>query len=156
MIARKKDFLSSIIWGGVGLAFGLGGMSLGVGSLHTPGPGFIPAIMGGVLLLLSAILLLTALFSVKREREKWTFWKEPGSWKRILYSFLALLCYIFFLDPLGYLLATFFFLLYLIKFIGQKKWWLALGIAFLASAMSYLLFAVGLGVSLPQGMIRFR
>jgi putative tricarboxylic transport membrane protein len=156
MIARKKDFLSSIFWGGVGLAFGLGGIRLGLGSLHTPGPGFIPAIMGGVLLLLSVVLLLTVFLSRTGEQEKFTFWKEQGSWRTILYSFLALLGYIIFLDPLGYLLATFFFLLYLLKFISGKKLWLALGVALLTSAMSYLLFAVGLGVSLPHGMIRFR
>ena len=155
MIAGNKDFLSSILWGGVGLAFGLGGIRLGMGSLHNPGPGFIPAIMGGVLLLLSATLLFTVLFPLKRGQEKLTFWKEKGSWKKILLSFLGLLFYIIFLDPLGYLLATFFFLLYLMKFVGEKKIWVALSVALLGSAISYLLFAAGLGVLLPQGLIRF-
>jgi putative tricarboxylic transport membrane protein len=154
MIAKNKDFLSSVVWGAVALAFTWGGLRLGVGSLHRPGPGFIPSMIGVLLLLLSAALLLITLSQGKNEQAKVALWKEKGSWEKILSSFIALLFYLILLNPLGYLVTTFLFLTYLIRFVSGKGWRLALGIAILTSGASYLLFAIGLEVRLPQGIIR--
>jgi len=154
MIAKNRDFLSSVVWGAVALAFTGGGLRLGVGSLHRPGPGFIPAMIGVLLFLLSAALLLITLLQGKSDRGQWVLWKERGSWGKILSSFLSLLFYLILLNPLGYLITTFLFLTFLIRFVSGKGWGLALGIAVLTSAASYLLFAVALEVRLPQGIIR--
>jgi putative tricarboxylic transport membrane protein len=110
--------------------------------------------IGVLLFLLSAALLLITLLQGKNEQAKVVLWKEKGSWKKILSSFITLLFYLILLNPLGYLVTTFLFLTYLIRFVSGKGWWLALGIAILTSGASYLLFAIGLEVPLPQGIIR--
>jgi putative tricarboxylic transport membrane protein len=154
MITRNRDFLSSVVWGAVAAAFTWGGLRLGVGSLHRPGPGFIPVMIGVLLFLLSAALLLITLWQGKSERAQLVLWKQKGSWGKILSSFLTLLFYLILLNPLGYLITTFLFLTFLIRFVSGKGWGLALGIAVLTSAATYLLFAVALEVRLPQGIIQ--
>jgi putative tricarboxylic transport membrane protein len=154
LIAKNKDFLSSIFWGILSLGFIWGGLSLGVGSLHGPGPGFIPTIIGILVFILSAALLLSTLLRAKKIQANVLLWKTKGSWKKMLSSLLALLFYMLLLNPFGYLVTTFLFFTYLMKFVSGKGWGIALGVAFLTAVGSYFLFAIGLEVSLPQGIIR--
>lgn len=125
-----------------------------MGPLNTPGPGFFPLVIGGVLSLLSIILLVRTLWADTGPEGKLTFWKEKRSWGKVLFSLLGLIFYLIFLNYLGYLLTTFLFIVYLLKFIGKKGWRTSILIAILIAASSYVLFQIGLGVSLPKGMIK--
>ena len=84
-----------------------------------------------------------------------SFWKQKGSWVKILPSLLSLVFYLAFLDFLGYLLTTSLFILFLLKFVGKKGWGASILMALIVSASSYALFRMGLGVLLPRGFIPF-
>jgi putative tricarboxylic transport membrane protein len=151
---RNHDFQSSLFCLCLGLLFMGGGVRMGLGPLNAPGPGFFPAVIGGVLSSLSAALLVTA---ARRQgpSEKKSFWKQEGSWAKILPSLLSLVFYLAFLDILGYLLTTSLFILFLLKFVGRKGWGASILMALIVSASSYALFRMGLGVLLPRGFISF-
>jgi putative tricarboxylic transport membrane protein len=151
---RNNDFQSSLFCLCLGLLFMGGGVKMGLGPLNTPGPGFFPAVIGGVLSSLSAALLVTA---ARRQgpSEKKSFWKHEGSWAKILPSLLSLVFYLVFLDILGYLLTTSLFILFLLKFVGRKGWGASILMALIVSVSSYALFRMGLGVLLPRGLIPF-
>jgi len=151
---RNNDFQSSLFFLCFGLVFIGGGVKMGLGPLNAPGPGFFPAVIGGVLSSLSAALVVTA----ARKRgpsAKQSFWKQEGSWVKIFPSLLSLVFYLAFLDFLGYLLTTSLFIFFLLKFVGKKRWGASILMAVIVSASSYALFRKGLGVLLPRGFISF-
>ena len=151
---RNNDSVSSLFCLGLGLVFMGGGVKMGLGPLNAPGPGFFPAVIGGVLSSLSATLFMAAVRK-KGSGEKKSFWKQEGSWRKILPSLLSLVFYLAFLDFLGYLLTTSLFILFLLKFVGRKGWGASILMALIVSASSYALFRMGLGVLLPRGFISF-
>ncbi len=154
MILRNMDLSSSIFLMAVGLAFLLGGVQLGIGHLHEPGPGFFPLVIGAVVVLLSCLQFIGSYSDRTGFSKPDGFWKERDSWKRVSTSLFSLVFYLFFLDPLGYIVTTFLFLLYLIRFTGKKGWPSSILVALLASLISYLLFKVGMEVPLPRGIFK--
>jgi hypothetical protein len=66
---------------------------------------------------------------------------------------VIIISYLYFMPSLGFpvatafLLATFFFLL------GEKRWYIIVGLALLATALIYVCFALGLNVRLPLGVL---
>ena len=151
---RNNDSVSSFFCLCLGLVFMGGGLKMGLGPLNAPGPGFFPAVIGAVLSSLSGVLLVTA-SRKKGNPERGSFWKQEGSWMKILPSLLSLVFYLAFLDFLGYLLTTSLFIMFLLKFVGKKGWGPSILMALIVSASSYALFRMGLGVLLPRGFLSF-
>jgi putative tricarboxylic transport membrane protein len=151
---KKNDSLSSLGVFLVGLVFIAEGLKVGLGQFNAPGAGFFPAMVGGLLSLLSIALFVISFSKKNEQQEKRSFWREKGSWKKIALSLLSLVFYLLFLNFLGYLLTTFLFTLSLLKWVSRKGWGPSLLTAFLLSLGSYALFKMGMGVSLPMGLIR--
>ena len=151
---RNRELYSSGVWFLVGLGFLFGGLRLGYGSLSTPGPGFLPSLIGGILSLLSILLFIVNVLAKNRLEGQVSFWKEKSSWRKVLFSFLSLIFYLIFLNYLGYIITTSLFSLYLFKFIGKRGWWVSILVAILASSVSWVIFSVGMEVPLPKGMIK--
>jgi putative tricarboxylic transport membrane protein len=126
---------------------------MGIGPLNAPGPGFFPALIGGVFSLLSMALFITTFLAKDQPSEVRSFWKEKKSWRRVLLSLLSLVFYLISLNYLGYRITTFLFILFLLKFVGKRRWGSSILIALLVSWGSYVVFKTGLGVSLPKGPI---
>lgn len=151
---RNSDSWSSLVWLLVGLGFIAGGLRMGIGPLNAPGPGFFPALIGGVFSLLSMALFITTFLAKGQPSEERSFWKEKKSWRKVLLSLLSLVFYLISLDYLGYRITTFLFILFLLKFVGKRRWGSSILIALLVSWASYAVFKTGLGVSLPKGLIK--
>ncbi len=149
---RKNDLYSSIALCLTGLAFIYGGLHLGFGSLSTPGPGFMPIIVGGALFLLSIVLLAQTLIAGSLQ-EKLSFWQEKTSWRKVSFVLLSLIFFLVFLNYLGYIITTSLFLIYLLKFIGKRGWSSSILVGIVASVASYFVFKAGLEVRLPVGII---
>jgi putative tricarboxylic transport membrane protein len=74
---------------------------------------------------------------------------------RVILSLVAMFAYPFILEPLGYLLTTFLFMIVLLRMMVKKAWWFTLVVACLISPISYILFKVFLKVALPVGLMGF-
>jgi putative tricarboxylic transport membrane protein len=151
---KSYDSVSSVVLFVVGLGFIAGGLKGGIGPLNSPGAGFFPTIMGGIMCLLSMALFVKTIRQKDRPGQKERFWLRTGSWRKILLSLLSLVFYMFALDHLGYIVTTFLFILSLFKWVSAKKWATSVLAAIIVSLGSYLLFKTGLGVSLPMGLIK--
>jgi len=149
---RNNDSVSSLFCLCLGLVFIAGGLKMGLGPLNAPGPGFFPAVIGGVLSSLSAVLLVTAC-RTKGAPARESFGKQERGWMKIFPSLFSLFFYLAFLDFLGYLLTTSLFILFLLKFVGKKGWGASILMAVVVSLGSYAMFRMGLGVLLPKGLI---
>ena len=66
---------------------------------------------------------------------------------------MALFAFAFLFEFLGYMISTFLLIAFLSLAIGSQKWWLAILAAFISSVVSYLIFGLLLGASLPAGIL---
>lgn len=152
-MVKSSDLVSSLVLFAVGLGFIVGGVKYGIGPLNSPDAGFFPIVLGAGLSLLSTALFVKTLLGKKQPQQKQRFWIKAGSWRKILLSMLALVFYLLSLDHLGYIITTFLFVFFLLKWVSAKKWMPSVITAFILSLGSYVLFKTGLGVSLPMGLI---
>ena len=146
---RSRDLVSSLFWVGFGLIFTIGGLKHGLIRQGIPGPGALPFIIGLILISLSLTILIPALIQKLEKREKLSLAGE--SFKKMGLALLALFAYAFLLKPLGFLLTTLVFLIFVLRFIEPQKWTTVLTFSLLTAVAAYLIFAA-LQVELPKGL----
>lgn len=129
-----------------------GAFDLEVGTPHNPGSGFMILGTAGVLGILALHLFIKSLLSRGPRAEKAS---EPIHRGRIVSVISANIIYILILQPLGYLLSTFFLMGFLFQVHEKGKWLSSLWGAALTSVVSYLVFSKMLQLNLPRGLIPF-
>ena len=121
-----------------------------------PGMGFFPIVLGGVFILLCIPLVKSSM----QQNQKTTA-EEIASgnpWKisrRPLLIIAALAGYVLLLDYLGYFLSTFLLLLAGGFVVDSRNRVRLAVVAFIAAVAAYLVFAFGLQVPLPAGILPF-
>ena len=145
---------AAIFFLAVGVFFALYARSVEIGAWNEPGPGFLP-FWSGLTLTLMSLALLSMSFARKAWATRPSFFPQSDSWKRVLATFLALIVYNVFLNPLGFTLMTFLFLAFLVKFIFPQTWTRTLLVAVLGSLAARMLFINFLETQLPKGFLGF-
>ena len=146
--------VAAIFFLAVGVFFVLYARSVEIGSWNEPGPGFLP-FWSGLTLTLMSLALLSMSFAHKAWAPRPSFFPQSDSWKRVLATFLALIVYNVFLNPLGFTLMTFLFLAFLVKFIFPQTWTRTMLVAVLGSLAARMLFINFLETQLPKGFLGF-
>ncbi|MGE5575928.1 MAG: tripartite tricarboxylate transporter TctB family protein [Syntrophothermus sp.] len=123
-------------------------IALSVGTLAEPGPGFMPAAVG-------TLLLLVASFHAYRSFRGPAGQGGENGWFKAapLGIALATLAYPFLLRPLRFLLSTFIVLFVLFRLMRYKTTLISLIIAAAATVASFLIFSRLLGVVFPAGFL---
>jgi putative tricarboxylic transport membrane protein len=129
-----------------GIAAALESAKLPFGTIHSPGQGFFPWWASVTVILLATILLIQALNSHSS-----TARDESRRIAKVVVLLVVLAAYTFLLDPLGYPICTFLLVLFMLRVLDPQRWRVALSIAVLTAAGSYVVFAVWLSVPLPRG-----
>jgi hypothetical protein len=150
MAGRRTDLAS----GGAGLALSLGvcygARAMPMGAVRDPGAGFLPFWIGVTLAAMSVALVVGAVL----DRERGAAGTVEGLQRRqVAWIVAALVGYALALDALGFLLTTFILLGVLLRILGERGWGTVLGFATLATAGSWALFGLWLGVPLPGGIL---
>ena len=150
----RPDQFSSLFWFVLGLAVIFLSYRLGLGTLTSPGPGFLPFWCALILSVLSLGVFFHRLLlpSGGESQKVWKLWGGVR-WLRGVFVVSALLVYTLVFTSLGYLLSTLVLLLFLFKAIEPQRWTVAIGGAILASFISFVLFALWLDVQLPRGIL---
>lgn len=132
------------------LLFGLGGTieayRLRIGEPGHPGPGFFPFGLAVALGLVALALLLQP--AVPRPAPATSERLRHG---KVVLALLASAGYAFALEPLGFLLTTFVFLLFMLSAIEPRRWISSVTISAATAVASHLVFKVWLAVQLPAG-----
>jgi len=142
-----------IFWLAVGLVSIYGATRLGLGALREPGSGFLPFIAGAFISLMALGFLIIS-FLRRREAQKKLSWADV-QWHRPAIISLVTLGFVMVLENLGFLLASFFLLFILFKWVEKFSWKKAVIIPTLTLGVTYLMFNVFLKASLPKGIFGF-
>ncbi len=147
--AEPRNIGSSIFFMLIGGFLAWKSIGLSLGSVRAPGPGFFPFILSLMLIGLALIIFFQAL---KQEPQPF----EKGlRRRRVAIALGAIILYAFVMEPVGYLISTFFLIFLLLKIMVKKAWWWGPGVACIVTLFSYVLFKVWLQVLLPDGILRF-
>jgi len=144
-----RDRVSGLAWLAVALFAAAQGLSLGLGSLHRPGPGFFP-FWGGVALGLLSILLIVR----SPERDAPSAPRLRPDTARPVAAAGAILAYLFLLEVLGFVPVTFLFLLVLFR-LERRGWAFSAASALAGAVGAYALFQLWLKTQLPAGPLGF-
>jgi hypothetical protein len=137
----------------IGSLFCIASLRLGIGKLNSPGPGFLPLIAGGLLILLSLGTISEGRHVKHAESTPRLF---NGKRSAVPISVLiSLLVYSLVLDSLGFLLATFFMLILLFSIWKKQRLTVVLGASVLTTVLTYLFFGSFLKITLPTGFLGF-
>ncbi|HSR10167.1 MAG TPA: tripartite tricarboxylate transporter TctB family protein [Thermodesulfobacteriota bacterium] len=152
---KKDDVVSSLFWIAFGAVFCAIAWQYGlVGGPGVPGPGCLPFIVGVALISMSLTILIPAAAGMRKDAaEKEPFFPERSSWRKLAVALAGLIAYGVLLEPLGYILTSFLFMVFVLRWIEPQKWTTVIIFAGLSAALTYALFT-GLKVELPSGVFR--
>ena len=110
------------------------------------GPRMFPFMIAAVVIGCGLVLIVKKPFS-------WGFAAERGVWLRIVFTIAAGIIYGLVLDWLGYLIATFLFMIFITSMINIGRHAQNLVISVLFSVIIFVVFAMILKLSLPRGIL---
>ncbi len=126
-------------------------LTMSLGTIRNPGPGFVPLIWGVSLGILSCGIFIKATLQAKRNSKKMRLAVNWSSFGRLTIVILVLLAYTFIFPFLGFFFSGFWVLFFLFRDPKQPKWWVSLFEAGLTVIVGYFLFSVFLQNQFPQG-----
>lgn len=125
----------------------------GRGGYSTSGPRFVPLVVAIVLILLSVLFLVRTfvrpdveLAQHSTEEDAATHWPTPGM------IAVALVAYVFLIEPLGYPLATALLFVAVTRVLGSRQLVRDVIVGVVFSLVIFTAFTQYLGVSLPGGL----
>jgi len=156
-VLKKRDVIPASVWIIIGLAVMMVSYQMSLGTLHMPGPGLLPFLLGSLLVIVTLPIFINSLVLFKRTSPGT---RETGIWagiefKNVLIIVVALVAYALLLEKLGFLITAFLFLFVLFSAFDSRRWFFALGVSLVTILISYTLFVLVLRVELPSGLIRF-
>jgi hypothetical protein len=105
---------------------------------------------------LAGILTIQAFLKKEaKEKERAPFFSGKEAPKRIFLGFIALLGFRYLLPVIGFGPSTFFFILFLGKFIGHYSWKVSIFFSLVTAVVAYYLFEVWLKIPMPRTIIGF-
>ena len=153
-----KDFVSGILLVILGIFILFDAMSMKIYNTFLDAPGFFPAIVGGVIIVLGAILAfigyklggLAELKEVLNGAFLKQFITSDGT-VRVLILIAIMVVYIWgLLGRMHFIIATSIYLIANFLYLkALKQWWLSIIIAVAMSAIVYYAFKLGFGITMP-------
>lgn len=148
-LVGKSDALSGLTLLFVAVTAWVAARSLPFGTLNQPGAGFLPKALAVALGGLALVLWVRG--AIVSNPDAGSLWPDRAGTLRIGVMCASLFAYVLMADTAGYLFTTAGLFCILLRWVGRRSWPTTLVTALLASAVSYLVFARWLMVSLPTG-----
>jgi hypothetical protein len=148
---NRRDLLAGLFWLGISAFVVIQSVKSDLGSLRSPGPGFLPFLSAVILGTLSIILMVTNSLKKKWEGKLLDLWRGLD-WNRVIFVLLALFLYPILLPIAGYLITTFMLIAFLLCIGERSKLWIDVASALAITVISYVIFYTLLDVKFPKGI----
>lgn len=146
----NNDQASSGIWLFVSLIICFASLQYKVGTLSSPGSGFLPLLSGMAIGLFAAIGLIDATLR-KRRGEIWHNFLKGLGWQKALIILVSLFAYVWLLDFIGFSFCALLFIGFLLRVVIPQSWSLVIGGSVSITVASYIVFEVLLKAQMPKG-----
>lgn len=150
---KRADIITAIVLIAFAVFIIVNAVHMKIMQQYAPGPGFFPLLLGILLIILSLGILWQGI-DPKKADKKTAF----ASKERTLSSvklILGLAVYAAVLETLGYIIATFLLVLYIMLFVSKDKVKLSIITSLCITLLIFLIFQVGLQLHLPMGLLKF-
>ncbi len=149
-----KNLTTGIFSVVLGLAYLAGTFNIPVfDAADSVGPRSFPFLVAAIVIICGAALIVNDLRSKERKPFSWGFAADSAIWLKIVLTMTAGIAYGLVLDWLGYLIATFFFMMMVTTLINVGRHKQNVIIAVLFSIITFISFALLLKLSLPRGLL---
>ena len=118
------------------------------------GPGVVPRIVGGVLLLLGAMLLREALTGGYRGVDEEAEVHLPMDWKSFGWVSAGIIVYGLLVERAGFLIASTLLFIAVARGFASRRWLLNAAVGLAIASFIFAVFNYGLGLQLPAGVLR--
>ena len=144
-----------VVWIFLGLTISIWSSTFPFGGLKSPGPGYLPFMLGLLLVILGIILLLTAMLRTEGGSRKPIAPLIPDGpgLTRVALTLGSMALSVAVFEYLGFVLTAFFLILFLMRTVHPQKWSVALFYAFVTALSSFIVFRLLLKTSLPKGLM---
>ncbi|RPI46383.1 MAG: tripartite tricarboxylate transporter TctB family protein [Betaproteobacteria bacterium] len=119
-----------------------------------PGPGFLPLWVSLGIIASGAAVTVSAVRGRLRPGEPIP-WPDLPGWRQVGVMLVALALALVLFDDLGFVITTTAFMTIVIFSLGVRSWVTLITAPIAAAAILYAVFALWLGVPLPQGILTF-
>jgi len=153
MLRISSDLASGLFWLALSVFICIKSAEVEIGSIRSPGSGFLPFWAGVLFGMLAMVLVLKSL--IKKGINERPPIIGNVKWNRALVVLGSLYAYAILLQKIGYLLATFGLMILLFCVLERPKWWVGIASSLLTVSLTYLIFYKWLGVQLPKGILTF-
>jgi hypothetical protein len=149
-----NDQVSAIIWFASGGVIAWGSMGYGLGSLASPGSGFITFLAGLGICFFSFIGLVEATLR-QRKGGRWKPVMKGLDWGKAFLVMGALTAYALLLSGLGFIICTALFVGFMLRVVKPQGWPVVIAGGVLAALGTYGIFELWLKAQLPRGPLGF-
>ena len=150
----NNDQVSAIIWFACGAFIAWASGGYGLGTLASPGSGFITFLAGLGICFFSFIGLVDATLRA-RKGIRWQPVMRDLDWGKALWVLGALTAYALLLSRLGFILCTALFVGFMLRVVKPQGWPVVVAGGILAALGTYGIFELWLKAQLPRGPLGF-
>jgi len=150
---NKRDLASGLFWLAIAIFVFTKALELGVGTLSTPGAGFMLFWSSILFGLLSIVLMIKAVVRSGGQKGIAELW-QGLTWSNVVITVIALVLYCMVLVKVGFIIATTAFMAVLYA-VGRMKVWVVIGSALVTVALTYVIFHYALQIEFPRGPFRW-
>ncbi|MBP1730545.1 MAG: Tripartite tricarboxylate transporter TctB family [Deltaproteobacteria bacterium] len=154
---KNREAGMAVFWILLGTTIAVWSSTFPFGNLEDPGPGYFPAAMGIIIAVIGILLLVQ---SRKTENANGgapltpRASRGPAVRRVVLYLAAMTACTVF-LEILGFALAMFLMILFMMRTIAPQRWRTAVFYSLVSALGSLFLFKILLKTQLPSGFLRF-
>ena len=150
MFKINNDQASAVLWLALGTLIALASTRYGLGTLDSPGTGFMPFLAGLAVTFFSSAGLVQGTIR-RRQGVRWKATMSGLLWRKSLIVLMALIAYVLILKPLGFFLSTALFIGFLLRAVQPQRWSVVIAGAIATAVGAYGIFEIWLQAQLPKG-----
>ncbi len=150
-LERLEPFLNAA-WVAAGAGLCVYAWTLGAWGPSGPDSGFFPLLAGALILACGLAMLLRPALAPARG----PFWTpEPGAARRVLLLIAGVAALVLLVRWAGFVIASLVTMPLLLQLVERRRWWYALLVGVIATAVVHVVFTRMLGMLMPRGPFGF-